>query len=332
MSGRKPRARRQGWRRLRRGRGFVYVDERGRPLRSPAALQRIRALAIPPAYRDVWICSDPRAHLQAVGRDARGRLQYRYLPEWREHRDTQKYARIAELGHRLPAIRRRIRSDLLRPRLPRTKVLAAIVALLDATGQRVGHPEYARSNGSYGLSTLRDEHLRESSARLRLVFRGKGGARQDVTVDDPLLARILRRCRDVPGRALFQYVDDAGTAHVVRAPEVNAYLRAVAGDGFSAKDLRTWIASVAALEALRGRPHTPRRLARAALKEAICAVAARLGNTPAICRKSYIDPRVIDAFLDGRLVDPPGADVRGLRKGERQYLALCEQPRRRRAD
>lgn len=243
-----------GWRRVRSGRGFVYVDERGRRLRSPEALARIRALAIPPAYREVWICPDPRSLLQATGRDARGRKQYRYRDDWRQRRDALKFARMGELARRLPGIRRRIRRDLERPQLPRDKVLAAIVRLLDATGQRIGNREYARSNRSFGLTTLRDEHLHEGSARLQLHYPGKGGARQRVVVDDPQLARILRRCRDVPGHALFQYIDDQGVRQAVKSAEVNDYIRAVAGDGFSAKDLRTWIASVAALEALRNAP------------------------------------------------------------------------------
>jgi DNA topoisomerase-1 len=310
-----------GWRRRRRGRGFAYFDARGRPIRAEEALARIRALAIPPAYREVWICPDPQGHLQATARDARGRKQYRYHPQWQQRRAARKFQRIARLGRRLPAIRRRLARDLKLKNLPRERVLAAVVTLLDLTGQRIGGREYLRQNGSYGLTTLCDRHLRDHGRHALLRFRGKSGVEVEVEIDHPQLLRTLRACRDLPGDELFQYQDADGAIRAIGAVEVNEYLRRIAGADFTAKDFRTWKASVHLLNLLcRERaPGSSRRL-NAAIKEVAC----ELAHTPAVCRRSYIDPAVIEAYLAGALESSRPVVYRGLRVAERRYLALID--------
>lgn len=289
--------------------GFRYRDARGRLIRDPAQLARIRALAIPPAYERVWICASERGHLQAVGHDARGRKQYRYHPQWRVVRDAEKFERMVEFGQALPRLRRRLRRDLRRPGLPRDKVLATVVALLDATRVRIGNAEYARDNGSYGLTTLRDQHARFiGGGRLCLRFRGKGGAWHELQIDDRRLARIVRRCQQLPGQTLFQYLDEAGARHAIDSGQVNAYLAEAMGAPFTAKDFRTWGATLHAI-ALLGRMPLPDRGGEARRKACILAVvrevAAGLRNTPAVCRKSYINPLVFEAWRDGRLHEGP---------------------------
>ncbi len=284
---------------------FAYFGPSGRRIRDARTLARIAQLAIPPAYEDVWICTNPRGHLQATGRDARGRKQYRYHPEWRRARDDRKHSRMRSFGQALSRLRAAVRSDLKRPGLPREKVLALIVKLLDATQVRVGNEEYARSNGSFGLTTLRNRHARfPARGKAQLRFRGKGGTEQDVLVDDARLARLVRRCQELPGQALFQYVDEHGERHAVDSGQVNEYLRERMGGDFTAKDFRTWHATLHALELLDRTP-LPERKSDAALRRCMNAVveevAAGLRNTPAVCRKSYINPAVFVAWQDGRL-------------------------------
>jgi DNA topoisomerase-1 len=296
-----------GIRRRRRGRGFVYLHADGRKVADEAQLARIRSLAIPPAYRDVWICASARGHLQATGHDARGRKQYRYHVRWRSHRDGQKFDRILEFGRALPRIRRRIAQDLRKTGLPRERVLATVVKLLDATLVRVGNEEYARANGSFGLTTLRNRHVSVTGDTLNFEFRGKSGIVHRVTVSDPALARIVRRCADIPGQELFQWIDAEGGRHRIDSNDVNEYLREASGGSFTAKDFRTWFATIEALATLRRHPVGTQREVKRKLNEVIAAVAARLGNTPTICRKCYIHPQVLEAYAAGRLLTLNGA-------------------------
>jgi DNA topoisomerase I len=290
-----------GIRRRRRGAAFAYYLPSGERLRDAATLKRIAALAIPPAYRDVWISTNPAGHLQATGRDARGRKQYRYHPLWRGVRDAHKYDRMREFGAALPRVRRRVTRDLKRPGIPREKVLAAVVKLLESTLIRVGNEQYARSNGSYGLTTLRSRHVDVSQETIRFEFRGKHGKIHRVVVSDSRLARVVRRCRDLPGQELFQYLDEQGTRHAIESSDVNKYLREASGGEFTAKDFRTWFGTLAALEALQGRACGRPGEAKRSIASAIQEVSERLGNTPTMCRKCYIHPTLIDAFLSGRL-------------------------------
>jgi DNA topoisomerase-1 len=271
-------------------------------MRDLATLRRIRSLAVPPAWTHVWICPIPHGHIQAAGRDARGRKQYRYHLRWREVRDQTKYARLIDFGKALPRIRERVEQDLTRPGLPREKVLAAVVRLLETTLIRVGNEEYARQNHSYGLTTLRSQHVTVEGTRLRFEFRGKGGKHHVVGITDRRLARVVRRCQEMPGHELFQYLDDEGKRQSIDSADVNAYLREIGGDDFTAKDFRTWGGTVLAAFALaaqaasREDSNLKRQLA-----EAIREVARRLGNTAAICRKCYIHPEVIAAHTEQAL-------------------------------
>jgi len=277
------------------GDGFAYRTAQGKGVKDERTLERIRSLAIPPAWTRVWICRDAAGHLQAVGYDARGRKQYRYHPMWRAEREASKYDHLETFGRLLPAIRKRVASDLRLPGLPREKVIATLVRLLDRTALRVGNERYARDNGSYGLTTLRGRHVKVSGSRVAFSFTGKGGKAQAVSLDDPRLAKLVRRLRDLPGQELFQYVDDTGAVRDVGSSDVNAYLQEISGDDeVSAKDFRTWTASVLVANMLAGseRPQT-----RVAMKEAIEIAAKSLGNTPAICRKSYVHPSVMDTRL-----------------------------------
>ncbi|MGH6612128.1 MAG: DNA topoisomerase IB [Burkholderiaceae bacterium] len=294
-----------GIRRLRKGKRFAYVSPNNRPLTDEAELKRIAGLAIPPAYEDVWICRSPRGHIQATGRDARRRKQYRYHPEWTTVRDSAKFERMIEFGEALPKLRRRLRHDLALKSLPREKVLAVIISLLDATRVRIGNPEYARDNKSFGLTTLRDRHVRFiRDGRAVMQFSGKGGAPHEVVIDDKRLARIVRSCQDLPGQQLFQYVDDEGNRHPVSSEQVNDYLRDVMGSEFTAKDFRTWGATLRAIALMAATP-LPEKVSESALKSPITAaikqVAQELRNTPAICRKSYINPIVFLAWRSGSL-------------------------------
>jgi DNA topoisomerase IB len=284
---------------------FEYVGASGRRIRDARTLARIAGLAIPPAYEDVWICTNPRGHLQATGRDARGRKQYRYHPDWTRARGDHKHSRMHSFGKALGRLRAGVRRDLALPGLPRVKVLALVVKLLDATQVRVGNAEYARTNGSFGLTTLRDRHAHfPPRGKALLHFRGKGGAEHEVLVDDARLAKLVRRCQELPGQALFQYVDEQGGRHAIDSGQVNDYLRERMGDEFTAKDFRTWHATLHALT-LIGKVPVPEKRSERALRAGINAVvkevAAGLRNTPAVCRKSYINPAVFIAWQNGKL-------------------------------
>jgi DNA topoisomerase-1 len=319
-----------GLRRVRAGRGFRYVDADGRPVREASTLARIRALAVPPAWRDVWICSSPQGHIQAVGRDRRGRKQYRYHPRWRAVRDEAKYERMLAFAQTLPELRAQIDADLRRAGLPREKVLATVVRLLEATLIRVGNDEYARHNRSYGLTTMKDRHADVSAHRIEFRFRGKSGRTHVVGVADPRLARIVRKCQELPGEELFQYLDRAGRVRDVQSGDVNDYLRAITRRDFTAKDFRTWAGTVLAAWALaEGRTFTTKTQARKNVGRAVEAVASRLGNTVAVCRKCYIHPGVLDSYLDGSLAralrsaaEGVRREARGLSRREAAVLAL----------
>jgi len=293
-----------GLRRYRRGKGFVYLDARGRRVTREDVLARIRALAIPPAYRDVWICPHPRGHLQATGRDAKGRKQYRYHPRWRGIRDGRKFEHIRDFGAALPRIRRRVRADLALPGWPREKVLALVVRLLDTTQIRIGNEPYASENGSYGLTTLRSYHVHPRRGRLRLSFKAKSGRRSEIELDDPRLVRLLSRIQQLPGQRLFQYLDDDGKRQAVDSGMVNDYLREIGGGDFTAKDFRTWAGTVYAIGLLARTPvppDKPKRARQQAVNEIVKQVAGVLCNTPSVCRASYIHPRAFTGWEDGSL-------------------------------
>jgi DNA topoisomerase I len=292
-----------GIRRQRTSKGFTYRAPDGTPIRDRQALQRMKTLGIPPAWTEVWICPVPEGHLQATGRDAKGRKQYRYHPHWRAQRDQTKYAQMCAFGEALPLIRMQVEDDLALPGLPRAKVLATVLRLLEITLIRVGHAEYTRANHSFGLTTLRDQHVEITGATLRFQFRGKSGKEHQINVRDRHLARIVRRCQDLPGQELFQYEDDEGQRRTIDSADVNAYLQQITGQDFTTKDFRTWAGSRLALEALQaygacksltqGKQH---------VVEVIKTVAARLGNTPAICRQCYVNPVIIEAYVGGSLL------------------------------
>ena len=290
-----------GLRRVRRGKGFSYHTAAGaRVARADRA--RIEALAIPPAWADVWICPDPRGHLQATGRDEKGRKQYRYHPDWQEHRNRLKYDRMVPFGEALPGLRARVEEDLNRPRLDRDKVVALAVRLLDETLLRIGNREYAEDNASYGLTTLRDRHVSFDGAEVRFSFVGKSGKEQEVALHDRKLARLVRACRDVPGHPLFQYYTEAGK-DAIGSADVNDYLRETTGEDFSAKDFRTWGGTVLAARALRAcGAAEDEKACEDAIRETIAAVSAGLGNTVAVCRKYYVHPGVLEAYREGTLL------------------------------
>lgn len=296
---------------------WVFIDADGHRVRDPATLERIRRLVIPPAWTEVWICPDPAGHIQAVGRDARGRKQYQYHPGWRAFRDEAKYDRALAFGHALPRLRAQIARDLRRRGLPREKVLAAVVRLLEVTLIRVGNDEYARTNKSFGLTTLRKRHMILSGTGAVFEFRGKSGVTHQTTFHDRRLARVLHRCESLPGQRLFQYVDHDGVRHAVGSADVNAYLRAAMGEDFSAKDMRTWAGTLLAARALRLQPG-PTNEAEAKRTNVLCvkAVAGLLGNTPAVCRACYIHPGVFAAFEGAGLARSLG------RSGRAAELAL----------
>jgi len=291
-----------GYRRRRVGRGFAYYDADGRRIRSPEQLARLRALAIPPAWKNVWISPSSRSHIQATGEDAKGRKQYKYHPRFRAVRDAAKYAHILRFAEHLPGLRRRVRRDLRRAGLDRDKVLSALVELMQRTCVRVGNDCYALANGSYGLTTLRDRHARIRGAELRFKFKGKGGKLHEITLEDARLARLVRRCREVPGQRLFQFVDDDGKAHPVTSGDVNAYLRRATGEPFSAKDFRSWTGTMLAVHRLAASASPEsERAARRQVKQALERVSTELGNTAAVCRKSYVHPSVIEQYTRGEL-------------------------------
>lgn len=295
--------RQPGFRRVRTKNGFRFIDSAGDAITDEDTIARIRKLAIPPAYEDVWICRYANGHLQAVGRDARGRKQYRYHPRWREVRDEAKYGRMLIFSSLLPKIRARVKHDISKPGLPREKVLAAIVSLLEVSLMRVGNEEYAKTNKSFGLTTLRNRHVKIDGAKLAFDFRGKHGIEHRINLSDRRLANIVKRCQDMPGQDLFQYLGDDGTPQGVGSDDVNAYLHEIGGEDISAKDFRTWAATnLAALALSKLEEFDSQTKAKKNILQAIESVSKRLGNTPAICRKCYIHPAVFDGYLDGTLV------------------------------
>jgi DNA topoisomerase-1 len=325
-----------GYRRRKAGRGFVYLDERGRRITEEKTVQRIRSLAIPPAWTEVWICPNPHGHLQAVGRDAKGRKQYRYHAGWRAEREHMKYERLIDFGEALPPIRRRMAEDLRRRSLDHDRVVAAVVHLLESTLIRVGNEEYARTNGSFGLTTMRSRQVSVDGSEVRFVFTGKSGQRHDVSVEDPRTARVIQRCQDLPGQRLFQYEDDDGDIRPIGSSDVNDYLREASGEDFTAKDFRTWMGTLftaAALAALD--PPASEAEGRRVANAAIAVAAKHLGNTPAVARTSYVHPDVVDLFIGGELPElwKAGASrgSRWLLLEERRLLTLLKTARRRQA-
>ncbi len=301
-----------GIRRRKAGKGFSYRDARGSLMRDARTLERIRKLAIPPAWSDVWICPTANGHLQSTGRDARGRKQYRYHADWRSVRDETKFGRMLAFGEALPKIRERVEASLSARGLPRDKVIATVVWLLEATLIRIGNREYARKNGSFGLTTLRDGHVDIQGSRLRFEFRGKSGKDHSVEIQDRRVARIVRQCRDLPGQTLFQYLDEDGERQKITSEDVNAFLKETTGEDFSAKDFRTWGGTVLALAVLLevGACESEKE-ANKAVVDTIRQVSENLGNRPAICRKYYVHPVVIETFVEGRLEEALEGTVAG---------------------
>jgi len=293
-----------GYTRKRKGDDFEYFDTEGKRIRDETRLLRLKRLAIPPAYTDVWICPSPNGHLQATGRDARGRKQYRYHERWREVRDENKYDRMVVFGKALPQIRRRINRDLRRRGLPREKVLATVVQLLERTFIRIGNEEYAKENKSFGLTTMRNRHVDVTATKLKFSFRGKSGVRHEVDISDRRLAKIIRELQDLPGQDIFQYVDEEGQVRDIDSQDVNDYLREITGEDFTAKDFRTWAGTVLTAMALNAQEAFQNKTqAKKNIKDAISAVAKILGNTPAICRKCYVHPAVLETYLDGEMIE-----------------------------
>jgi DNA topoisomerase-1 len=329
-------------RRKRAGTGFTYIDAKGKGLRDDATLRRIKSLVIPPAWTEVWISPDSNGHLQATGFDARHRKQYRYHPRFREVREQTKYTRMLDFARALPRIRRRVNRDLKRPGLPREKVLAAVVRLLETTLIRVGNDEYARSNRSFGLTTLQDKHAHINSSRTRVCFefKGKSGVAHEIDLADPRLARIVKQCQDLPGQELLQYVDDTGAVRDIGSADVNQYIHDIAGEQFTAKDFRTWAGTVLATLALQElKKFDSQAQAKKNILRAVESVAAKLGNTKAVCRKCYIHPAILESYSDGTLLRTLQSraqaklskELRSLKPEEAMVLTLLEQRLRRSA-
>jgi len=325
---------RPGIRREKKGDTVVYLDAKGERVEDENTLGRIKSLVIPPAWTDVWICPQANGHLQATGRDARGRKQYRYHPKWRTVRDEVKYERMISFGQALPQIRAEVDRGLGLPGLPREKVLATIVYLLEATMMRVGNEEYARSNKSFGLTTLRNRHAKVDGSDVEFSFRGKSGVYHKVKVHDRRLARIIRRSRDLPGQELFRYIDDDGATHSIDSSDVNDYLRSITGEDYTAKDFRTWSGTVLAALALQEfEKFDSEAQAKKNIVRAIESVAEKLGNTPSVCRKCYVHPIVLDAYLDGavlevmreRTEEELKQDLHALQPEEAAVLAMLQQ-------
>lgn len=293
-----------GYTRKLKGKQFQFFDTAGKLIRDETRVLRIRRLAIPPAYTRVWICPTANGHIQATGRDARGRKQYRYHEKWREARDENKYDRMVIFGDALPKVRRRILRDLKLPGLQREKMLATVVQLLERTLIRVGNEEYAKENKSFGLTTMRNRHVEVKGGKLRFTFRGKSGVQHEVDVEDRRIAKTIRQLQDLPGQDLFQYLDEEGNRHNITSQDVNDYLREITGQEFSAKDFRTWAGTVLVALALNVQePVKTKKEARANIKDAVTAVAKILGNTPAVCRRCYVHPAVLETYLDGDLIE-----------------------------
>jgi DNA topoisomerase-1 len=294
---------RPGYTRKAKNGEFEYLDTQGKRIRDEQRLLRIKRLAIPPAWTDIWICPSAAGHIQATGRDARRRKQYRYHERWRELRDENKFGRLADFAKALPKIRRRVARDMRLPGMPRQKVLATVVRLLERTFIRIGNEEYARENKSFGLTTIKNRHVEVKGARLRFRFRGKSGCQHEVDITDRRIAKIVSKCQDLPGQDLFQYVSDDGEVRNITSQDVNDYLRKITNENFTAKDFRTWAGTVLAAIALNTQgDFETKTQAKSNLKTAICAVAQLLGNTPAICRKCYVHPAVVEAYVSGTLI------------------------------
>jgi DNA topoisomerase I len=314
---------RPGITRRRAGKGFSYRDPYGERITARSELRRIRGIGVPPAWTNVWICPNPRGHIQATGRDTKGRKQYRYHPEWRAVRDASKFDRLLDFGHALPTLRERIESDLALPGVPRERILATVMWIIDRTLMRVGNEEYARTNDSYGATTLRKDHVEIMGAEVALSFRGKHGKEHRADFRDRRIAAILRRAQELPGEALFSYVDELGVARSVDSGDVNDYLREIAGDAFTVKDFRTWGGSVRCFSLLRdaGAPGSARE-ASSMITGVVKLVAAHLGNTPAVCRSSYVHPSILSAYGEGGLDAHAGLEDDRLRPEEAQFIAF----------
>ncbi|HEX2914197.1 MAG TPA: DNA topoisomerase IB [Chloroflexia bacterium] len=295
---------RPGIRREREGEEFKYISPKGQIIDDPKILQRIKSLAIPPAYTDVWICPTPNGHLQATARDARGRKQYRYHPQWRKVRDETKYTRMIAFGQALPLIRARVDKDLSQPGLSRQKVLAAVVRLLETTLIRVGNEEYAKENKSFGLTTMRDRHVKIEGSKIEFKFKGKSNKHHNITLSDRRLAKIVKSCRDIPGYELFQYIDENGQHQTIDSADVNEYLKEITGEDFTAKDFRTWAGTVLSALALQEfEKFDSQTQAKKNIVRAIEEVSQRLGNTPSVCRKCYVHPAILDTYLEGTMLE-----------------------------
>jgi DNA topoisomerase-1 len=314
-----------GIRRKKAGKGFTYIGTDGKTIHDSKDLARIRSLAIPPAYTDVWICPVPSGHIQATGRDARGRKQYRYHPKWREVRDETKFGRMLAFSQVLPRIRDRVERDLGRSGLPREKVLATVVRLLECTSIRVGNDEYTRANRSFGLTTLQDRHVDVSGSTLSFEFRGKSGKIHQVSLNDRRLARIVQRCQALPGEDLFQYVDEEGVRETVGSGDVNDYIREITGEEFTAKDFRTWAGTMLAVSALTEvGAWASQRQAKSNVLRAIDRVAEQLNNTRAVCRKYYVHPAVFDAYLAGTMLETLQNGTNGTKEAAKAELSSEE--------
>jgi DNA topoisomerase-1 len=322
-----------GYSRKRKGEDFEFFDTEGKRIEDEQRTLRIKRLAIPPAWTDVWICPSPNCHIQATGRDARRRKQYRYHERWREVRDENKYEKMVLFGQAISKIRKRVDADLSLPGLPRTKILATVVQLLERTFIRVGNEEYARDNKSFGLTTMRDQHVEVKGSKLRFRFRGKSGIRHEVDVTDRRMAKIVAKLQDLPGQELFQYVDEEGEIHDITSQDVNDYLHEITNEDFTAKDFRTWAGTVMAaiaLQAVGG--FETKKQAKANIKNAISAVSKLLGNTPAICRKCYVHPAVLETYLSGNAIeglkqrtkDALESEAIDLREGEAAILKFLQ--------
>jgi DNA topoisomerase-1 len=319
--------------RRRAGKGFFYIGPSGKIISNPLVLKRIRSLAIPPAWKDVWISPLSHAHLQAVGRDAKGRKQYRYHPMYRQIREQTKFERMLPFGHHLPKIRQRVKRDLKLIGTPKAKVLATIVRLLETSCIRIGNQDYAAENGSYGLTTLRNNHVRISGRKIRFHFRGKSKQMHDVILDDPRLAKIIRRCQCLPGQELFQYVEEDGEPCRISSEDVNEYLGSTTGEYFTAKDFRTWVGTVEAFRLLRqAGPSASAAEAKQKYTEVVKEVAARLGNRPATAKKSYIHPEIFECYTDGTLFEaapePKNTNPTGIRRADELCLIRLLSKRR----
>jgi DNA topoisomerase I len=319
-----------GIKRRRAGTGFVYLDSNNKPIRDPQTLARIRSLVIPPAWSSVWICPSPNGHIQAIGWDAKGRKQYRYHPDYRAARDLAKFDRMHAFGRVLPRIRRIVGRDLRRKGMPKRKVLAAVVKLLETTFIRIGNEEYAEENGSFGLTTLRNQHVEVLGDLLKFRFRGKSGQHHEIKLEDKRLARIVRRCKDIPGSSLFEYIDEEGNPQSLESGDVNDYLRSISGGEFTAKDFRTWGGTCLAADFLLAQLPETDSPTKAALVEVVKSVACKLGNKPATCRKYYIHPTILETFEAGtlRTLAEKFKDSRSNYLSEQLVLSLLKPARR----